>query len=79
MRYLVIFIIHDIILDSNSGEQNEGDLMKILTINIQNFRKLAQCRIDVSNETTIFVGANNSGKTSAMDALGKFLSDRNHI
>lgn len=50
--------------------------MKILTINIQNFRKLLQCRIDVSENTTIFVGANNSGKTSAMDALGKFLSDR---
>lgn len=43
--------------------------MKILTINIQNFRKLLQCRIDFSEKTTIFVGANNSGKTSAMDAL----------
>lgn len=50
--------------------------MKIRTINIQNFRKLLQCRIDASDKTTIFVGANNSGKTSAMDALGKFLSDR---
>lgn len=50
--------------------------MKILTMSVQNFRKLLQCRIDVSEKTTIFVGANNSGKTSAMDALGKFLSDR---
>lgn len=50
--------------------------MNIQTINIQNFRKLLQCRIDASEKTTIFVGANNSGKTSAMDALGKFLSDR---
>lgn len=53
-----------------------GNLMKIVTINIQNFRKLLQCRIDFSEKTTLFVGANNSGKTSAMDALGKFLSDR---
>ena len=53
-----------------------GISMKIRTINIQNFRKLLQCRIDASDKTTIFVGANNSGKTSAMDALGKFLSDR---
>jgi predicted ATP-dependent endonuclease of OLD family len=30
-------------------------------------------RIDFSDETTLFVGANNSGKTSAMDALRKFL------
>lgn len=50
--------------------------MKIMTINIQNFRKLLQCRIDFSEKATLFVGANNSGKTSAMDALGKFLSDR---
>lgn len=50
--------------------------MKIASIYIQNFRKLYQCRIDFSDNTTIFVGANNSGKTSAMDALGKFLTER---
>lgn len=48
--------------------------MRIQSINIQNFRKLLQCHIDFSKETTLFVGANNSGKTSAMDALGKFLA-----
>ena len=36
-----------------------------------------QCHIEFSEKTTLFVGANNSGKTSAMDALGKFLADRN--
>lgn len=51
--------------------------MRIQSINIQNFRKLLQCHIDFSKETTLFVGANNSGKTSAMDALGKFLAERN--
>ena len=51
--------------------------MRIQSINIQNFRKLLQCHIDLSEKTTLFVGANNSGKTSAMDALGKFLADRN--
>lgn len=51
--------------------------MKILEINIQNFRKLLQCHIEFSEKITLFVGANNSGKTSAMDALGKFLADRN--
>lgn len=50
--------------------------MRILAINIQNFRKLLQCHIDFSKKNTLFVGANNSGKTSAMDALGKFLADR---
>lgn len=53
--------------------------MKITSIHIQNFRKLQLCRIDFSKETTLFVGANNSGKTSAMDALGKFLAGRGFV
>ena len=53
--------------------------MKISSIYIQNFRKLRQCRIDFSKNTTLFVGANNSGKTSAMDALGKFLAGRGFV
>ena len=50
--------------------------MRITSITVQNFRRLLLCRIDVSKQTTLFVGANNSGKTSAMDALGKFLAGR---
>lgn len=53
--------------------------MKISSIHVQNFRKLQQCRIDFSEKTTLFVGANNSGKTSAMDALGKFLAGRGFV
>lgn len=47
--------------------------MKISHIDIQNFRKLKTCRVELSDKSTIFVGANNSGKTSAMDALIMFL------
>lgn len=43
--------------------------MKIEFVEIQNFRKLKSCRVAFSAKNTIFVGANNSGKTSAMDAL----------
>ena len=53
--------------------------MNISSIYIQNFRKLYQCKIDFSKDTTLFVGANNSGKTSAMDALGKFLAGRSFV
>ena len=53
--------------------------MRISSICIQNFKKLYQCKIDFSKNTTLFVGANNSGKTSAMDALGKFLADRSFV
>ncbi len=53
--------------------------MKIKYIDIQNFRKLKKCRIEFSEKETLFVGANNSGKTSAMDALILFLSQKNKI
>ena len=51
----------------------EGLKLKIAHVDIQNFRKLKSCRIDFDDKNTIFVGANNSGKTSAMDALIMFL------
>jgi predicted ATP-dependent endonuclease of OLD family len=47
--------------------------MHIQHVEISNFRKLQSVRIDFSTETTVFVGANNSGKTSAMVALRLFL------
>lgn len=53
--------------------------MKIKSIYINNFRRLHECRIDFTSKSTIFVGANNSGKTSAMDALSKFLKRSNSI
>lgn len=50
--------------------------MNIKFVEIQNYRKLKSCRIDFSLKTTVLVGANNSGKTSAMFAMKNFLKDR---
>ncbi|MEW8356050.1 MAG: AAA family ATPase [Candidatus Thiodiazotropha sp.] len=47
--------------------------MKIDFLEIEGFRKLQSCRIDFDDKKTLLVGANNSGKTSAMVALRKFL------
>ena len=47
--------------------------MRISFVEIRNFRKLKSCRVEFSDMQTVFVGANNSGKTSAMDALVLFL------
>lgn len=49
--------------------------MRISQVEIGNFRKLVATRIAFANEKTVFVGANNSGKTSAMTALRRFLVD----
>lgn len=50
--------------------------MQIKHLEIANFRKLHSVRIDLSEKTTLLVGANNSGKSSAMLALRKFLSGK---
>lgn len=50
--------------------------MNIAFVEIQNFRKLQSCRIEFDPESTVFVGANNSGKTSATCTLRKFLKKR---
>lgn len=47
--------------------------MQIAFVEIRNFRKLKSVRVEFSEETTLLVGANNSGKTSATLALGNFL------
>lgn len=43
--------------------------MKISLFEIQNYRKLKACRLDLGDKETVLVGANNSGKTSAMESL----------
>lgn len=52
--------------------------MKIEFVDIQNFRKLKKCRIPFGAKETLLVGANNSGKTSATDALINFLDSEKH-
>ena len=50
--------------------------MHIKFVEIQNFRKLKSIRIEFAEKTTLFVGANNSGKTSAMEVLIRFLVNK---
>lgn len=49
--------------------------MKIESIQIRNFRKLKNCHIDFGEKETVLVGANNSGKTSAISAIVWFLKN----
>lgn len=49
--------------------------MKIQSVHIRNFRKLKNCHIDFGEKETVFVGANNSGKTSAISAIVWFLNN----
>ncbi len=47
--------------------------MKIKKVNLRNFRRLEDVEIDFSEKETVFVGPNNSGKTSATSAFKLFL------
>ena len=53
--------------------------MKINSIHIQNFRKLQLCTIDFSEKETIFVGANNSGKTTILEAISLWSEIFNYL
>ncbi|GAB1818553.1 ATP-dependent nuclease [Herbidospora sp. RD11066] len=50
--------------------------MHVKSFHIRNFRRLKHVRVDLETATTIFVGANNSGKTSVSHALQCFLNGR---
>jgi len=50
--------------------------MKIKCIAIRNFRRLESVQIDLEEDTTVFVGPNNSGKTSATAIFRYFLKEK---
>ena len=50
--------------------------MKIKSIKIKNFRRLECVNIDVESDETVFVGPNNSGKTSATVAMRCFIGNK---
>jgi predicted ATP-dependent endonuclease of OLD family len=47
--------------------------MKLLRARVSNFRRLENVLIDFDEQETVFVGPNNSGKTSAAEVLRLFL------
>lgn len=50
-----------------------GHQLHLQTFRILNYRRLKNVCVDLEDETTIFVGANNSGKTSATHVFQAFL------
>lgn len=48
--------------------------MYLQSLVVRNFRRLRRVKIDLATDATVFVGANNSGKTSAMHIFEYFLA-----
>lgn len=53
--------------------------MRIKRIGIDNFRLLKRCSIDMTDGLTLVVGKNNTGKTSFVVLLEKFLTKSNPV
>lgn len=51
--------------------------MKIKKIEVENFRLLKNFSIDLEDELSLVIGKNNTGKTSILTALDKFLNEKN--
>ncbi|WP_212672605.1 ATP-dependent endonuclease [Streptomyces sp. A2-16] len=60
----------------NSEPKMSRDSVHIKSFRVQNFRRLKNVRVDLDKQTTIFVGANNSGKTSATHVFQRFLDPK---
>ena len=52
--------------------------MNIQSYRIKNYRRLKDVCIELSDDITIYVGSNNSGKTSATQAIYSFITGNKH-
>lgn len=50
--------------------------MKINKIEVENFRLLKNFSIDLENELSLVIGKNNTGKTSILSVLDKFINEK---
>jgi len=50
--------------------------MEIRKIHIKNFRLLEDFKLDLENNLSLIIGKNNTGKTSLLSVLEKFLTDK---
>jgi len=48
--------------------------MHLHSYRLKNYRRMKDVRIELASDISIFVGANNSGKTSATQAIYAFVS-----
>ena len=52
------------------------EFVHLRSYRLQNYRRLRDIHVELARDISIFVGANNSGKTSATQAIQMFLSGR---
>lgn len=55
------------------SQNHQGELVKLQAYRLRNYRRLRDVVIELDDKISIFVGANNSGKTSAVQGLYSLL------
>jgi predicted ATP-dependent endonuclease of OLD family len=50
--------------------------MKVYKLEVENFRLLKKFSIDLENELSLVIGKNNTGKTSILSVLDKFINEK---
>jgi predicted ATP-dependent endonuclease of OLD family len=53
--------------------------MKIIKIEVENFRLLKKFSMDLEDDLSLVIGKNNTGKTSILSVLDKFLNEKNRF
>lgn len=61
----------------NTGGVGEDEALRIESVDIRNFRLLADTALALEAQTTVIVGRNNSGKTSLSEIMKRLLTDTN--
>lgn len=51
--------------------------MKIIKVKVENYRLLKKFSLDLEDQLSLIIGKNNTGKTSVLTVLDKFLNERN--
>jgi AAA ATPase domain len=59
---------------SSQQEISPGNQMHLRSYRLKNYRRLRDVHVELARDISIFVGANNSGKTAATQAIQMFLS-----
>lgn len=53
--------------------------MKLIKLYVENYRALKNCLVDISDDLTVVIGKNNTGKTSLAGILSKFLGGASFV
>src|SRR5690606_38907671 len=74
-KYVDVIIHYSVIIKIFQNFTTYPHFMKIIELQIKNFRLLKDVHLSLDKQTTVIVGRNNSGKTSLTELTRRLLGD----